>query len=155
MAVLDCRSHFKGLTAIIFSTMTEPLTALLKKRDIFKVKTYQEAFDRIKSILLSEPVLMAPSFKEPFSLFADASDICMGAALLQEDANRMNHPVCYYSREFNSHQHNYSTVEKEALALVLSLQHFKVYLSPSVNPVQNYTNHNPLTYIQRIKNHNK
>ena len=59
----------------------------------------------------------------------------MGAVLLQEDADEMDHPVCYYSRKFNSHQCNYSTVEKETLAQVLSLQHFEVYLSPSVSPV--------------------
>ena len=139
-----------------FSTVTEPLTTLLKKGEMFSWSVAcQEAFDRIKSILLSEPVLMAPSFEKPFSLFVDASDIGIGAVLLQEDANGMDHPVCYYSRKFNSHQHNYLAVEKEKLALVLSLQHFEVYLSPSVSPVQVYTDHNPLTYIQRMKNHNK
>ena len=55
-------------------------------------------------------------------MFVPAS---MGAVLLQEDANILNHPVCYYSRKFNGHQHNYSTVEKETLALVLSLWGFK------------------------------
>ena len=138
-----------------FSTVTEPPTALLKKGETFSWSVAcQEAFDRIKFILLSEPVLMAPSFEKPFSLFADPSDIGKGAVLLQENANRMDHPVCYYSGKFNSHQCNYSTVEKETLALVLSLQHFEVYLSPSVSPVQVYTDHNPLTYIQCI-NHSK
>ncbi len=36
--------------------------------------------------------------------------------------------IRYYSRKFNKHQFNYSTIEKEALALLLSLQHFKVYV---------------------------
>ena len=139
-----------------FSTVTESLTALLKKGETFSWSVAcQEAFDRIKSILLSEPVLMAPSFEKPFSLFVDASDIGMGAILLQEDAKGMDHPECYYSRKFNSHQRNYLTVEKETLALVLSLQHFGVYLSPSVSPVQVYTDHNPLIYIQYMKNHNE
>ena len=102
--------------------------------------------------MLSEPVLMAPSFEKPFSLFVDESDIGMDAVLLQEDANGMDHPVCYYSRKFNSHQRNYLTLEKETLA---SLQYFEVYLSPSVSPVQVYIDHNPLTYIQRMKNHKK
>ena len=139
-----------------FSTVPEPLTTLLKKGETFSWSVAcQEAFNRIKSILFSEPVLMKPSFQKPFSLFVDASNIIMGAVLLQEDANGMDHPVCYYSRKFNSHQHNYSTVEKETLSLVLSLEHFEVYLSPSVSPVQVYTDHNPLTHIQHMMNHNK
>ena len=85
-----------------FSTLTEPLSALLKKGEMFSwLVVCQETFDKIKSILLPEPVLMAPSFKKPFSLFVDASNIGIGAVLLQEDANRLDHLVCYYFRKFN------------------------------------------------------
>ena len=67
---------------------------------------------------------MAPNLEKPFKLFMDTSNMGIGSVLLQEDLKVMDHPVCYYSRRFNSHQCNYSTVEKEMLALVLSLQHF-------------------------------
>ena len=83
------------------------------------------------------------------------SDIGMGTVLLQEDSGGVDHPMCYYSRKFDSHQHDYSTVEKETLALVLSLQHLEVYLSSTIAPVELFTDHNPLVYIQRMKNHNK
>ena len=48
----------------------------------------------------------------------NASDVGMDSVLLQEDLKVMDHPVCYYSRRFNSHQCNYSTGEKEMLVLV-------------------------------------
>ena len=83
----------------------------------------------------------------------DASDIAMGAVLLQEDSVGVDHPVCYYSKRFDCHQSNYLTVE--TLALVLSLQHFEVYLSSTIAPVEVLTDHNPLVYIQHMKNHNK
>lgn len=51
-----------------------------------------------------------------------------GATLLQSDPGSIDHPVSFFSRKFNSHQLNYSTVEKEALALIWALQHFEVYL---------------------------
>ena len=60
-----------------------------------------------------------------------------------------------YSKKFDCHQRNYSTVEKETLALVLSLQHFEVYLSSTIAPIEVFTDHNPLVYILPKKNHNK
>ena len=41
------------------------------------------------------------------------------------------------------------------MALILSLQHFEVYSSSTIAPVEVFTDHNPLVYIQRMKNHNK
>ena len=110
----------------------------------------QESFQKIKSILLSMPILMAPDFHKQFKLFVDASDIGCGAALVQEDSWGFDHPVCYYSQKFNSHQKNYCTVEKETVALLLSLQHFNVYLGSTVIPVKVFTVHNPLVFINRM-----
>ena len=123
-----------------YSMLTEPLTALLKKGEKFLWSSAcQNSFDKVKSFLLSEPVLMAPNFEKQFKLFVDASDIGMGAVLLQEDSSGVDHPVCYYSKKIDSHQCNYSTVEKETLALILSLQHFEVYLSSTTAPVEVFT----------------
>ena len=77
-----------------FSALTEPLTlsGLLRKGEKFLWSvTCQEAFDKIKLVLL----LMAPNFEELFKLFVDASDVGMGAVLLQEDLSGVDHPVCY------------------------------------------------------------
>lgn len=53
---------------------------------------------------------------ERFQLAVDASDTGAGAVLLQEDASGVYHSVCYYSRKFEKHQKNYSTIEKETFA---------------------------------------
>ena len=87
-----------------FSTIKELLTALLRKGETLSCSvTCQQTFDKIKSILLSEPVLKVPNFEKPFSMFVDACDIGMGVVLLQEGANKMDHLVCCYSKKFNSH----------------------------------------------------
>lgn len=85
----------------------------------------------------------------------DASGVGAAAILLQEDAEGVDHPVCYFSRKFNKHQLNYSTIEKETLALLLALQHFEVYVGSSSLQVVVYTDHNPLVFLSRMYNHNK
>lgn len=63
--------------------------------------------------------------------------------------------LCYFSKKFNSHQANNSTIEKETLALLLALQHFEVYVGSSVLPVVVYTDHNPLVFLMRMYNQNQ
>ena len=114
----------------------------------------QNAFDKLKAILRSEPVLLAPNFNKEFKLAVDASDVGAGGVLLQEDDNGVDHPVCYFSKKFNKHQKNYSTVEKECMSLILALQHFEVYLTSSSSPIVVFSDHNPLTFIHKMKNKN-
>ena len=78
--------------------------------------------------------------------------LVLGGMLLQEGTDGMDHPVCYFSRMLNKHQKEYSTIEKECLALLLSLQHFEVYLSACSYGVIVYTDNNPLTFINKMKN---
>ncbi len=137
-----------------FSTIAEPLTRLLGKRVKFVWSpACKNAFQKLKAILSNSPVLEAPDITSPFKLAVDASDVAAGAVLLQEGKDGVDHPVCYYSRKFNKSQQNYSTIEKECLALVLALQHFEVYLSSSI-PIHVFSDHNPLVFISRVKNKN-
>ena len=115
-----------------FSVIAEPLTNLLSKRTKFIwTNDGQKAFDILKAILKNEPVLLAPNFAKEFKLAVDASDTGAGSVLMQEDSNGVDHPVRYFSKKFNKHQKNYSTIEKECLSLILALQHFEVYLTSS------------------------
>ena len=97
-----------------FSLVTEPLTDLLRKD-----RTYTwdgkctEAFKKIKGLLVSAPVLVTPRFDNPFVLMVDASDIGVGAALVQKDHKGLEHPIAYFSRKFNKSQRNYCTSEKK------------------------------------------
>ena len=58
----------------------------------------------------------------------DASATGAGVVLMQEGDGCVCHPVCYFSAKFKKHQLNYSTIEKETLAMLLTLQHFEVYV---------------------------
>lgn len=133
-----------------FSTVVAPLTDLLKGSARFVwSSSCQRAFDDIKSVLCSSPVLAAPRMDHPFELQVDASDVGAGAVLLQKDTNGVGRPVSFYSKKFNAFQLNYSVIEKETLALIWALQHFDVYVGSSV-PLVVYTDHNPLTFLHSV-----
>lgn len=99
-------------------------------------------------------MLAAPCFERPFKLAVDACDSGVGAVLLQDDSDGVEHPVCFFSKKLDRHQRWYSTIEKEALALVMALEHFEVYVGGSV-PVVVYTDHNPLVFLDRMRNKNR
>ena len=139
-----------------FSDVASPLTNLLSKKvDFLWSEECSRAFCQVKAVLMNSPVLMAPRIDHPFKLAVDASDTGAGAALLQEDSQGIEHPVCYFSKKFSKCQRNYSTIEKEALAMVLALQHFEVYVGSTTGPVVVYTDHNPLTFLSRVRNKNQ
>lgn len=139
-----------------FSTVATPLTNLLSSKVKFEwTLDCQKAFEKVKSLVSSAPVLAAPRLNEPFQLQVDASGVGAGAVLLQTGEDGLVHPVSFFSRKFNKHQLNYSIVEKEALALIWALQHFEVYVGGGVNPVAVFTDHNPLTFLHSLQNPNQ
>ncbi len=138
-----------------FSTVACPLTNLLSPSNSFVwTKECQYTFDNVKVLLCSVPVLPAPELLRPFKLEIVASAVGAGAVLLQEDVTGVDHLVCYFSRKFNKHQLNYSTIEKEALSLI-ALQHFEVYVGSTNLPIVVFTDHNPLTFLPRMYNQNQ
>ena len=118
-------------------------------------KECEASFSNLRAILLSQPVLVAPNFNLPFKLAVDACDTGAGAVLLQEDEFQVEHPVAYFSKKFSPAQKNYSTIEKELLALILGLQHFSFYLCPGDGPIVIYSDHNPLRYLSKFREKNQ
>lgn len=113
----------------------------------------QEALAQIKAMLSSPPVLRAPDFHLPLQLAVDACDVGVGAVLLQAGEDDFEKPVAYFSKKLNKHQQAYSTIEKEALALVLAVKHFDVYVASSEKVVV-YSDHNPLAFLAKFRSAN-
>ena len=138
-----------------FASVGAPLTDLLKG-DVKYVwaPICQQAFNQLKDLLSSAPVLAAPRLDRPFKLQVDASDAGAGAVLSQVDERGVERPVSYFSKKFKNYQLNYSVIEKEALALVMALQHFDVYIGSGSSLIV-YTDHNPLTFLRSLQNPNQ
>jgi len=132
-----------------------PLTNLLKEQQRYVwIPVCQSAFQNVKALLLSAPVLVAPDFTQQFKLFVDASGIGTGAVLKQEDERGIDYCISYFSKKFDEHRRRYSTIKKETLGLILALNHFDVYLNPTVMLIIVYTDHNPIVFINKMKDKN-
>ena len=118
-------------------------------------KKCEDAFNKLKAILISRPVLKSPDFGKEFELSIDASDTGVGAMLSQKDDNAESHPVAFFSKKLNEHQRKYSTIEKETLALISAINHFEIYVTSNPGPLVVYTDHNPLKFINRFQNKNQ
>lgn len=90
-----------------------------------------------------DPILIFLDFSKEFILTTDASDYAIGAVLSQGPVGK-DRPIAYASRTLNSTEENYSTLEKEFLAIVWAVKHFRPYLYG--RKFKLYTDHQPLTY---------
>lgn len=152
---------FLGLTGYYrrfipsYASITACLTALLKKDQPDKLcwtSEHTRAFDQIKSILASEPVLFAPDYRKRYTLHTDASFLGLGAVLSQKDENDTERPVAYYSRQLKDRESRYTASEIECLAAVNSIRHFDVYLLGAEFDL--ITDHQALTSLRTMKNGN-
>ncbi|KAK9911904.1 hypothetical protein M0R45_035784 [Rubus argutus] len=111
-----------------FSKVSRPLCKLLQKDIAFEFdEDCQKAFEKLKELLTSAPIIVPPDWSLPFELMCDASDYAVGAVLGQR-VNKVPHAIYYASRTLNDAQLNYSTTEKELLAVIFALEKFRSYL---------------------------
>ncbi|QRW12425.1 Retrotransposable element Tf2 protein [Ceratobasidium sp. AG-Ba] len=133
-----------------FSKIARPLHDLTKKDTKFEwTQECQQAFEEIKKRVSQDPVLIHPNPDKPFILETDASGIAIGAILSQRGKDGYLHPVAYLSKSYNDAQRNYDTANKELLAIVESLKHWRIYLEGTILPVTVFTDHRNL---ERWKN---
>ncbi|XP_038978588.1 uncharacterized protein LOC120108942, partial [Phoenix dactylifera] len=99
-----------------FSKVALPLCKLLQKNMAFEFdEACKNAFDKLKELLTSAPVIQPPNWNIPFEIMCDASDYAVGAVLGQR-IGKVSHAIYYVSGTLNDAQRNYSTTEKELLA---------------------------------------
>ncbi|CAN6570890.1 unnamed protein product [Malus baccata var. baccata] len=128
-----------------FSKIAQPLCRLLQKEVAFEFDdACSTTFKHLKEALTSAPIITPPDWSLPFELMCDASDYAIGAVLGQRK-NKQPHVIYYASRTLNDAQLNYSTTEKELLAVVFALDKFRSYLLGT--KVIIFTDHAALKYL--------
>nr|GEY53015.1 hypothetical protein [Tanacetum cinerariifolium] len=103
-----------------------------------------EAFQTLKKKLFEAPILIALDWDMPFELMCDASDFAIGAALGQRQDKHFR-PIHYASKTMTEAESNYTTTEKEILAVVYAFEKFRSYLIMNKSIV--YTDHSALKYL--------
>lgn len=131
-----------------YSQVVQPLTDLLKNKpaSIRWDKNAESAFSRIKERLITAPILTSPDFEKPFSIHCDASNTAIAGVLTQMH-EKIERPIAYFSQKLSEAQQRYSATEKEALAVLNSIQKFRCYVEGSQFTV--ITDASALMYILR------
>jgi RNase H-like domain found in reverse transcriptase len=115
-----------------FAKIAAPLNILLRKGETPQLSPLSPeqvfAFDTLRASLLQPPILALPSIEGTFTLDTDASDHQLGCCLLQKQPDGTQNPIGYWSRGLTSAENNYSTTEKECLAIVWAILHLRPYL---------------------------
>jgi len=128
-----------------FAKIAKPLTLLLAKEATFVFdESCLNAFRSLKEALISAPIVQPPRWESPFELMCDASDYAVGAVLGQRVDGKL-HVISYVSKTLNEAQLNYTTTEKELLAVVYAVEKFRPYLLCSQVTV--FTDHAALKYL--------
>ncbi|XP_021750654.1 uncharacterized protein LOC110716341 [Chenopodium quinoa] len=128
-----------------FSKIAKPLTQLLVKDSPFVfTNDCLLAFDRLKEALISAPIIQPPNWELPFELMCDASDFAVGSVLGQRKDKKL-HDIYYTSKTLDEAQRNYTTTEKEFLAIIHAIEKFRSYLLGSKVIV--FTDHAALKYL--------
>nr|GEX93714.1 reverse transcriptase domain-containing protein [Tanacetum cinerariifolium] len=128
-----------------FSKISRPMTHLLEKDTPFIFsKDCIKAFQTLKKKLTEAPILIAPNWDLPFKLMCDASDFSIGAVLGQHHEKHFR-PIHYASKTLTEAESNYTTMEKEMLAIVYAFEKFWSYLI--MNKCIVHTDHSTLKYL--------
>ena len=134
-----------------FSSVAAPLTDATRKGEPNEVRETEvrvRAFENLKKALCSEPILKLPDLEKDFYLQTDSSQDALGAVLFQDHGgNRF--PVAYASKKLTEAQRNYSTIEREALAVYWGIHKYSEFLMGKHFYL--LTDHAPLTYLNTAK----
>ncbi|KAL4127046.1 hypothetical protein QTP88_011244 [Uroleucon formosanum] len=146
---------FLGLTGYYrnfvpdYGKIAKPITNLLRKGiEFIWTSECQEAFEKLKIILCNEPLLQYPDFEKPFIITCDASNYAVGCVLSQ-GVIPADLPIAYASRTLNKAEINYSTTEKELVAIMFGVKQFRPYVYGQKFTI--ITDHKPLTWLFSVK----
>ena len=124
-----------------FSKIAKPMTKLLQKEAKFIwTSDCEAAFQKLKTLLTTAPVLTQPDITKSFDVYCDASGTGLGCVLMQEGK-----VIAYASRQWRKHEEHYATHDLELAAVVHALKIWRHYLLGNVCHI--YTDHKSLKYI--------
>jgi hypothetical protein len=138
-----------------YSKIAQPLLQLTHLTTPWSWKTEEQtAFETLRKAMINKPVLHQPDFTKPFFLLTDTSAYGVGAILSQEggtsSANTTQkpklHPIVYYSATFTETEHNYNIYERELLAIIKAISHWRPYLIWTKEPFTILMDHTNLLH---------
>ena len=119
-------------------------------------RSIQEAFKKLRAAFTSAPILRHFESSLPVVLEADASDFTLGTVISQLDPeNGVLHPITFYRRKFNSAELNYEIYNKEMLAIVETMDHYRHYFKGLGHQSIIFSDHRNLLWFTETKVYNQ
>jgi reverse transcriptase-like protein len=140
-----------------FSHHAHPLFDLTKNDVKWKwSEAEQSAFDLLKLVVSSAPILASPDNSRPFRIEADSSDSATGAVLSQQFPNDGKwHPVAFLSKSLSLVERNYEIHDKEMLAIIRAMEEWRHFLEGAEHQFEIWTDHKNLEYFMTAKKLNQ
>ncbi|QLI66325.1 Transposon Tf2-12 polyprotein [Metarhizium brunneum] len=131
-----------------YGEIAAPLDELTKKDKQWNWNDEAQcAFDKIKELITSEPVLRTFDPEKETELETDSSDFALGAQVGQRDDDGKLHPIAFYSKKLHGAELNYPIYDKEFLAIINAFKEFRHYLMGSKHKVKVYTDHKNISHF--------
>ena len=111
------RKFIKG-----YAQITAPMEKLMRRDAKYEwTEECQKSLDILEEKMVTAPILVFPDWKKPFHVHVDASSIALGIILAQTREGGIAHPIAFASRKLSLAEINYTTTEREGLAMVYAL----------------------------------
>ena len=139
-----------------FAQVARPINTLTRKDVKWQwEEEQQKAFDKLKEIFTTRPVLAAPDLDKEFRVEADASNYTTGGVLLMKCSDKLWRPVTFLSKSLSNTERNYEIHDKEMLAVVRCLEAWRHFLEGTTIKFEIWTDHKNLEYFIKAQKLNK
>uniref|UniRef100_A0A803SPZ4 Gypsy retrotransposon integrase-like protein 1 n=1 Tax=Anolis carolinensis TaxID=28377 RepID=A0A803SPZ4_ANOCA len=138
-----------------FACWTDPITSCIRGKRPFRwTEQAEKGFQQLKRLFTTQPILQHPDPNTPFVVQADASDVAVGAVLMQPVGEHL-HPCAYYSRQLTAPERNYTIWEKELLAIKVAFENWRHWLEGAKFPIEVHTDHRNLEHLRTAQKLNQ
>ncbi|KAL2892028.1 Retrotransposable element Tf2 155 kDa protein type 1 [Ceratocystis lukuohia] len=135
-----------------FTKLANPLLQLTKKDQAFQWGVQEdEAFQELKTAFTTTPILCTHDPELPTIVEADASGYCLGAALLQKQADNSTRPCAYFSRKMTAAECNYPIHDKEMLGIICALKEWRSELKGLRDEFTILSDHKNLLHFTKLQ----
>jgi len=139
-----------------FAQVARPMNVLTRKDIKWQWKEEQQkAFDELKRIFMTKPVLVALDLDKEFRIEADALNYTTGGVLSMKDSNKRWRPVAFISKSLSDTERNYEIHNKEMLAVVRCLEAWRHFLEGAMMKFEIWTDHKNLEYFMKAQKLNR
>ncbi|RFU81252.1 hypothetical protein TARUN_954, partial [Trichoderma arundinaceum] len=131
-----------------FAQIAAPLSDLTKKdRKFLWGPDVNQAFERLKNALISEPVLVMFDPTKEIEIETDASDFAIGGVIGQRNEEGKLRPIAFFSKKLHGPELRYATYDKEFMAIVAAFKEWRHYCHGSMYKIKVFTDHRNITYF--------